>query len=75
MRVLVSANDPKRTYGTDASAKRIVRRLNSTTQPTRSIRTLSGMCLVAIAAYGAAMTPPNNEGFSYWRFCPLVGRR
>ena len=29
MRVLVSAYDPKRTYGTDASAKRIVRRLNS----------------------------------------------
>ena len=49
--------------------------LTATTQPTRSIRTLSGMCLVAIAAYGAAMTPPNNEGFSYWRFCPLVGRR
>ena len=46
-------------HGLGASAMMIVRRLKSaTTQPTSSIRTLSGMCLVAIAANGAAITPP-----------------
>ena len=46
-------------HGTGASVIRIVRRLKSTTtQPTRSIRTLSVMSLVAIAANGAAITPP-----------------
>ena len=46
-------------HGLGANAMRIVRRLKSTTtHPTRSIRTLSGMCFVAIAANGAAMTPP-----------------
>ena len=50
---------PRGPHGPGAKAMRIVRRLNSTTtQPTRSIRTLSGMCLVAIAANGAAITPP-----------------
>ena len=37
--VSMSANDPKRTYGTDASAKRMFAGLTATTQPTRSIRT------------------------------------
>ena len=37
----------------------MVRKLKSvTTQPTMSMSTLSGMCFVAIAAKGAAITPP-----------------
>ena len=37
----------------------MVRKLKSvTTQPTMSMSTVSGMCFVAIAAKGAAITPP-----------------
>ena len=72
--VSMSANDPKRTYGPDTSAKRIVRRLKSYDAADQKHQDLIRDVFGRNRCEWRGDDAHDDEGFSYWRFCPLVGR-